>query len=93
MPAAQTGLAPVIHDIVDVLNRALDLGIAAFVAHPKVVAQRHIGHRIDQRTEALRMHPLGHEAILHGDVVALHGDAQVVPAPPLDRAMVDDDVT
>ena len=92
MSATQSRFAPIIDDVINILDSALGLGVSAFVTHPQVVAKSNIVYTVDERTETLRMDAFGHETILNSDIVAIDGYAQVVPPAPFDRAVIDNDI-
>lgn len=88
MSANQTADAPIADDVVDVLNRAFGLGIAALIVDPKIVRVSDVGRGIGERTEALRVNAFADDAVLESDVVAALRDAETIPASPFDAAMV-----
>src|SRR4051812_14709445 len=90
--ASQAGDAPVVDDVVDVLNRSLGLWVAALVVDPQVAGDGDIGDGIDEGAEALRVDRFADDAVLYGHVVRALRDAHAIPAAPLDRAVVEDDV-
>src|ERR1035441_4600390 len=83
MSANQTAHAPVIDDVVDILNFSLGLRIAALVVDPKIVRVGDVGHGIGERAEALRVHALADDAVLKRDVVAALREAEAIPPAPL----------
>ena len=88
MSADEAADAPVIDDVVDVLDAALGLGIAALVVDPEVVRVGDVGDGVGERAEALRVHALADDAVLKRDVVAAAREAEAIPAAPFDAAMV-----
>src|ERR1035438_6402125 len=86
--AHETTDAPVINHVVDVLNPALRLRIAALVVDPEIVRVRDVGHGIGKRAEALRVHAFADDAVLKRDVVAALREAEAIPAAPFDAAMI-----
>src|ERR1035441_3681423 len=92
MSADEAADSPVINDVVDILNAALRLGIAALVVDRDVVRVGDVGPGIGDRAEALRVHALADDAILEGDVVAALRETETIPTAPFDAAMIENHV-
>src|SRR5579862_3613160 len=75
MSADEAVHAPVINNVIDVLNGALGFGIAAFVINPKIVAEGDIGDGVHQSAESLGIDALAEDAVLESDIVAAVGQA------------------
>ena len=84
--------APVVNHVVDILDAALRLGIAALVVDPEIVRVGDVRHGIGERTEPLRVHAFAYDAVLKREVVAALRDAQAIPAAPLNGAVIENHV-
>ncbi len=92
MSTDKTTNTPIIHDIIDILDFAFRLGIAALVVDPEVVRVGDVRHGIGERTEALRINAFADDAVLKRDVVAALREAEAIPASPFNTAMVENHV-
>ncbi len=90
--AGEAGVAPVVDEVVDVLDGGFDCGIAALVVEPEVVGEGDAFDGVYEGAEALGVDGGADDTVFDGDVVAAFGEAHGVPAAPLDGAVVEDDV-
>ena len=82
MAAHQARHSPIIHHVVNVLDRPLRLRVAALVVYPKIMAVGDVAHRIRERTEPLRIDAFADDAILKRNVAAALREAETIPSPP-----------
>ena len=84
MAAHQSGDAPVVHDVVDELNRTPGPGIVALIVDPEIVAERDVGGGPNPCAVASGFERFADEAILESERVAFLRHTEAVPAAPLD---------
>src|SRR4051794_37520060 len=89
MAADVTADAPVINDVIDVLDDALGFWIAALVTDPEIMREGDVV-ALAEAAEPLRTHSGTDDAVLKGDIPGL-AQPDAIPTTPLDRDVIEDD--
>ena len=91
MSAYQPVASPVINHVVDDFDTGFGLRVTALIIHPQAMMNGEVCRVFEQCAEHLRINTFANQTVLNCNIIAFL-DMQIIPAPPLYRYMVENNI-